>query len=90
VRVLGSVKVFRIEGYMLISHDRLPTRQKFVKEVRALDEKQALEYVYSVLGSAHKLRRKHIEITSIREISPEEARDPRIRELSTIRGFVKH
>ena len=74
---------------MLISHDRLPTWQKFVKEVRALNEKQAIEYVYSVLGSNHKVRRKHIRITSVKEISLEEATDRKVVELARITGFVK-
>ncbi len=86
---MSEVKTYRIEGLMLISHDRLPTWQKFVKEVRALNEEQALEYVYSVLGSNHKLRRKHIKILSIKEISPEEARDRRIQYLARIERFVK-
>ncbi len=86
---MTEVKVFRVEGYMLISHDRLPTWQKFVKEVRALNKEQALELVYSLLGSNHKLRRKHIRITRIAEIPLEEATDRRIVELAKIRGFVK-
>ncbi|MET1160598.1 MAG: 50S ribosomal protein L18Ae [Thermoprotei archaeon] len=86
---MSEVKTYRIEGYMLISHDRLPTWQKFVKEVRALNKEQALEYVYSVLGSNHKVRRKHIKITSIIEIKPEEARDRRILELTRIERFVR-
>jgi large subunit ribosomal protein LX len=86
---MSEVKVYRVEGLMLISHDRLPTWQKFTKEVRALNEEQALEYVYSILGSNHKLRRKHIKVTSIKEIKPEEARDRRILHLSTLERFVK-
>ncbi len=86
---MGEVKTFRIEGIMLISHDRLPTWQKFTKEVRALNKEQAIEYVYSVLGSNHKLRRKHIKILSIKEIEPEEARDRRIQQIARMERFVK-
>ncbi len=86
---MPEVKTYRIEGVMLISHDRLPTWQKFVKEVRAVKPGDAIEYVYSVLGSKHKLRRKHIKILKIQEITPEEARDRRIALLSRIEGFVK-
>ncbi len=84
---MSEVKIFRIEGYMLISHDRYPAWQKFSKEVRALTKEQAIEYVYSVLGSNHKLRRKHIKITSIKEISLDEVRDRRIAALAMIKGF---
>ncbi|GEM_PF-127073 len=87
--IVSEVKIYRVEGYMLISHDRLPTWQKFKKEVRALNEQQAIEYVYSILGSNHKLRRKHIRITSVREIPLEEVTDRRIIDLATIKGFVK-
>ncbi|MEM1843935.1 MAG: 50S ribosomal protein L18Ae, partial [Desulfurococcaceae archaeon] len=42
----GEIKIYRITGRMLVSHDRLPTWQKFVQEIRALNEKDALEKVY--------------------------------------------
>ncbi len=84
---MSEVKIFKVEGYMLISHDRYPTWQKFSKEVRALTKDQAIEYVYSVLGSNHKLRRKHIKITSVKEISLDEVRDRRIAALAMIKGF---
>lgn len=84
-----EVKVFRIEGLMLISHDRNPMWQKFRKEVIALKPEHAIEKVYSELGSAHKLRRKHIKITSVREISPEEVEDQRILSLLELKRFVK-
>jgi len=86
---VSDVKIYRVEGLMLISHDRFPTWQKFSKEVRALTPEQAIEYVYSVLGSNHKLRRKHIKILSVKEISLEEVKDRKVAVLSTIKRFVK-
>lgn len=86
---MSEIKIYRVEGIMLISHDKFPTWQKFTKEVRALNEQQAIEYVYSVLGSNHKLRRKHIKITSVKEISLEEVRDRRIAALAKLERFVK-
>lgn len=74
---------------MLIGHDKNPRWQVFRKEVIALKPEHALEKIYSELGSRHKLRRKHIRITSIKEISPEEARDPVIIALYEIKRFVK-
>jgi len=82
-----EVKIYRIEGYMLIAHDRLPTWQKFVKEIRALNEKHALERLYSLLGGNHKVKRRQIKITSIREISPDEVTDPKILDLLKYTGF---
>lgn len=84
-----NVKVYRIEGYMLISHDKNPTWQKFVKEVTAVKESDALEKVYSELGSNHKLRRRHIRIISIKEIKPEEVSDPAILQILRLTRFVK-
>ncbi len=86
---MSDVKIYRVEGLMLISHDRFPTWQKFTKEVRALTPEQAIEYVYSVLGSNHKLRRKHIKILSVKEIPLEEVKDRKVAMLSTIKRFVK-
>ncbi len=85
----GEVKIYRVEGLMLISHDRNPTWQVFRKEVLALKPEHALEKIYSELGSRHKLRRKHIRITSVKEIKPEEATDPYVLALLEIKGFVK-
>lgn len=86
---MPEVKIYRIEGYMLVGHDRAPTWQKFVKEVRALSERQALEQVYSVLGSNHKVRRKQIRIAKVEEISVNEALDRRVVDLARAERFVK-
>ncbi len=84
-----EVKIYRIEGYMLISHDRNPKWQVFRKEVLALRPEHALEKIYSELGSRHKLRRKHIRITRIKEISFDEASDPMVIALYEMKRFVK-
>lgn len=85
---MSEVKIFRVEGYMLISHDRFPTWQRFSKEVRGLTKEEALEKVYSILGSHHKLKRYHIKVTRIEEISPEEARSPVVKHLSELTRIV--
>ncbi len=38
---------------------------KFVKEIEAPSEKLAREYTYSILGSNHKVLRKHVEIEEV-------------------------
>jgi large subunit ribosomal protein LX len=85
----GEVKIYRITGRMLISHDRYPTWQNFTQEVRALSEKDALEKVYSVLGSRHKLKRYHIKIEKVEVIPPEEATSPRILHILRVERLVK-
>ncbi len=52
--------------------------QKFSIDVVAENEEQAKEYAYSLLGSRHKIKRYHIKIEGVKEIPPEEAKDPRV------------
>lgn len=85
----NEVKIYRITGYMLISHDKIPTWQKFVEEVRALSEKEALEKIYSLLGSKHKLKRHHIKIVEIKTISPSEVTKPYVMQLLKLERLVK-
>jgi large subunit ribosomal protein LX len=85
----SEVKVYRVTGYMLISHDRLPTWQKFTLEVTALNEKDALEKVYSLLGSRHKLKRYHIRVTKVQTIMPEEVTKPEVHGLLKAKRLVK-
>ncbi|MEN3000169.1 MAG: 50S ribosomal protein L18Ae [Acidilobaceae archaeon] len=86
---MSEVKVFRVRGYMLISHDRAPERRKFQLYVRTTRPEAALEKVYSLLGSRHKLRRNHISVESIQEVSPEEVEDARVIKLASLERVVK-
>lgn len=83
----SEVKTYRVIGLALFGHDKYPEWRKFSIEVRALKKEDAIENVYSVLGGRHKLKRGHIKILRVEEISPEKARDPVIRELVKIEGF---
>lgn len=83
------VRVFRVEGKMLLSHDRNPEWRKFAKEVTALKPEHAVEKVLSELGSNHKLRRKHIRIESVREIKPEEVTSREVAMLLSLKRWVK-
>ncbi len=84
---MSEVKIFRVTGLALFGHDRYPEWRKFVIETRALGEKDALEKIYSLMGSRHKLKRSHIKILKIEEISIDDVRDPVVRELSRVEGF---
>ena len=46
--------------------------QKFTKEVEAGTEEQAIEKVYSLLGSNHHTKRVHIKIESVERVEEEE------------------
>jgi len=83
-----EVKVFRVEGEMLISPDHYPRRQKFVIDVRALKPEHAIERVYSELGSRHKLKRSHIKIRNVYEIPLEETKDIQILRLAKLERVI--
>ncbi|MEZ0290410.1 MAG: 50S ribosomal protein L18Ae [Sulfolobales archaeon] len=84
---MNEIKIYRIRGLALFSHDKYPEWRKFEIEVRALKPEHAVEIVYSMLGSRHKIKRKNIKILDVSEISVNEARNKFIRELSEIEGF---
>ena len=71
------VKVYRVSGLMRIKENW----QKFSVELTGLNKDHVIEEVYSLLGSRHKLKRSHIKILEIQEISPDDVKDLRIRRL---------
>lgn len=73
-----SVKIFRVEGIVAKTNYVM----HFSKDFRALKSEDAIEKVFTDFGSQHKVKRIHIKITSVNEISLEETRDDTIRELS--------
>ncbi len=83
----GDVKVYRVTGFALFSPGKLRKWQRFVVEVRAVKKEDAVEKVLSDLGSRHKLKRAHIKIISVTEISPEEAKSKFVRDLEKLRGW---
>ncbi|MEB3756085.1 MAG: 50S ribosomal protein L18a [Desulfurococcales archaeon] len=84
---MGDVKVFKIKGKMLLSHDKFPEWRNFTVEIRALNSKDAVEKVYSDLGSRHKLKRHHIKIEEIREITLEEAESTYVLNVANLEGW---
>lgn len=73
-----EVKVYLIKGVF----ERNGKREEFRKEYRAVKKEDALELVYSEIGSKHRVKRNKIWIESVEEIRPEEARDPVVKKLS--------
>lgn len=73
-----EVKIFRING--IITSPNYKTA--FSKEVRALRMEDAIERVYAEFGGQHRVKRTHVKITSVNEISLEETKDTIIHELS--------
>ncbi len=73
----SEIKIFRIIG----TYNKKFRKYLFRKEVRALKENDALEKALTQITSIGILRRQ-INIQEIKVISPDEAQDYLIRELS--------
>jgi len=73
-----GVKVFRVIGKIAKPN----YKTDFQKEVRAVKPEDAVETVYKDIGSKHKAKRFQIKITEVKEISPEEIKNPLIRKLT--------
>jgi len=86
---VSEVKFYSIEGRMLISHDKMPTWQKFRKIVRAIKPEHAIEKVLSELGSNHRVKRYHIVIERVREVKLEEITDTNLIRLAQLKRWVK-
>ncbi len=74
---MSEIKIYRIIG----TYRKKFKKYLFRKEVRALKEKDALEKALTQITSIGILRRQ-INIKEIKVISPDEAQDYLIRELS--------
>ncbi len=82
-----EVKVYRVTGLALFSHDKFPEWRKFSIEVRAISRDHALEKIYSELGSRHKMKRRNIKIYKIEEIDPDKAENKLLRDFEKIDGW---
>jgi large subunit ribosomal protein LX len=74
------VKIFRIKGEILGKDEPMI----FTKEYRALKEEDALELLYSEVGSRHHVRRRMIKIHEVKEISEDEVTDPILKKMLTM------
>ena len=75
---MSEIKVFRVIGKI-----RKPNFQtEFRKEVRALKPEDAVEKVYMLLGSKHRVKRFQMTISKVEEIAPEEIEDFIVKKLT--------
>ncbi|MCW4015344.1 MAG: 50S ribosomal protein L18Ae [Candidatus Bathyarchaeota archaeon] len=75
---MSEVKVFRVSGKI-----RKPNFQTdFNKEIRALKPEDAVEKVYMLLGSKHKVKRFQLTISKVEEIAPKEIEDIIVKKLT--------
>ena len=71
------MKVFRVTGE--ISKPNLKT--SFAKEVVVDKPEHAVEKVYAEIGSKHRVKRFHIKISGVEEISPDEIENPILKKI---------
>ena len=75
---MSEVKVFRVIGKI-----RKPNFQReFQKEIRALKPEDAVEKVYMLLGSKHRVKRFQMTISKVEEIAPEEIENFIVKKLT--------
>ncbi|PVX24337.1 MAG: 50S ribosomal protein L18a [Candidatus Bathyarchaeum sp.] len=75
---MSEVKVFRVIGKI-----RKPNFQtEFRKEVRALKPEDAVEKVYMLLGSKHRVKRFQMTISKVEEVAPSEIEDLIVKKLT--------
>jgi large subunit ribosomal protein LX len=75
---MSEVKVFRVIGKI-----RKPNFQTdFRKEVRALKPEDAVEKVYMLLGSKHRVKRFQMTISKVEELAPGEIKDILIKKMT--------
>lgn len=69
------MKIYRISGKFLMGNKY----QEFTKEMIGKGKSEALERLYSILGSKHNVGRRYIKVEKITQIKPESAEDPLVR-----------
>jgi large subunit ribosomal protein LX len=76
-RKMTKLKVFRVTGK--IYKPNLNT--DFVRELIADKPEHAEERVYAEIGSRHRVKRCHMKVTKVEEVSPEEIKNPILKKL---------
>jgi large subunit ribosomal protein LX len=71
------MKAYRVTGQ--IQKPRLST--PFVRELIADKSEHAVEKVYAEIGSRHRVKRVHIKITDVKEISVDEIENPILKKI---------
>ena len=66
---MSDVKVYKVRGRITKPN----FRTNFQKDVRALKPEEAVERIYKDLGSKHRVKRFHIIIEEVKEVTPEES-----------------
>ena len=73
------MKVFKVSGEI----DKPKLKTLFAKEIIADKSEHAVEKVYAEIGSRHRVKRCHIRIAAVEEISAEEIENPVLKKIVT-------
>ncbi|MBS7634867.1 MAG: 50S ribosomal protein L18Ae [Candidatus Bathyarchaeia archaeon] len=65
---MSEIKIYKVTGKIMKSN----FKTTFKKEVRALKPEHAIEEIYKLLGSKHRVKRFQIEIENIEEMPSKE------------------
>jgi large subunit ribosomal protein LX len=76
-RKMTEMKVFRVTGE--INKPKLKTQ--FAKEMVVDKPEHAVEKIYAEIGSKHRVKRVHIKILNVEEISPEDINNPILKKI---------
>ena len=71
------MKAYKVTGK--INKPRLVT--PFIRELLADKSEHAVEKVYAELGSRHRVKRCHITITDVKEVTAEEIENPILKKI---------
>jgi large subunit ribosomal protein LX len=74
---MSKLKVFRVTGEIKKPNLHTPFR----KEVLADKPEHAVEKVYAEIGSKHRVRRYHMKILKVEEVSPEQIENPVLKKM---------
>ncbi len=74
---MSKLKVFRVTGE--INKPKLKT--PFAKEVVVAKPEHAVEKVYAEIGSKHRVKRHHIKILKVEEVSLDEIENPILKKI---------
>ena len=71
------MKAFKVTGEINKPNLKTP----FVRELLADKSEHAIEKVYSEIGSRHRVKRCHIKIIDVQEVSAEEIKNPILKKI---------
>jgi large subunit ribosomal protein LX len=77
------MKAYEIKGEFRISVTRW---QPFTIEVASADEPTAVERVFSLIGSRHRVKRSLVRIDGVRAMKPEEITDHQVKYILEVGG----